>query len=486
MKRVINELTADEVVRGSGVKVGDFGTGGRTYVKRYERNVGNGDNTTAKKICFFASILIALGFLVWAETTLASTTEMLEEAARRAITVSGPSDVDASMNGKLVFIPVHNTPKIAGATPQDDFFGLTFAEDVATAHRVAEYCQWDERVYTREVKEGVNPDTGKERIRHEKEYVYVKGWTSHLVSSAFFDNPVAYHNPSRDPAPSRTFHSSGGVDLNADTPGKPLIISAIDFEHALLPAETVVLYKEGVRKLSQQALQSGFNEADHKYVYSRVPEDGFMGSPIVKAAAAYLIDGVVDVNEIARGTGFEGLLAGAGLDWITKGSCKAGDIRVHFETRRLPPTASVLGMVTANGRKVAAFTYSNGYSKVFASGGVASDLAGFAKAMDKETRQWAWMVRAAVAVALLIGSWVGSDMYASSSGTLLLWAGLSAALLGGVWTFIYGVSANTNYIPVGVLAFGLAVSGYVFTRGTKKKGNDNNAYDNRTGEAQKS
>ena len=37
-----------------------------------------------------------------------------------------------------------------------------------------------------------------------------------------------------------------------------------------------------------------------------------------KVGAAYLLDGVVDINTIAKGTGLEGLLGRAGLDWITK------------------------------------------------------------------------------------------------------------------------------------------------------------------------
>lgn len=38
MRRVVNEFTANEVNRGTGVKIGDYGTGGRSY-RSYERRV---------------------------------------------------------------------------------------------------------------------------------------------------------------------------------------------------------------------------------------------------------------------------------------------------------------------------------------------------------------------------------------------------------------------------------------------------------------
>ena len=62
---------------------------------------------------------------------------------------------------------------------------------------------------------------------------------------------------------------------------------------------------------------SGFGEYDHQYFYSRVAENGRLMN-VGKVGAAYLLDGVVDINTIAKGTGLESLLGRAGLDWITK------------------------------------------------------------------------------------------------------------------------------------------------------------------------
>ena len=41
-------------------------------------------------------------------------------------------------------------------------------------------------------------------------------------------------------------------------------------------------------------------------------------------------------ESVSKATGLEALLADMGLGWITKGTCNAGDIRVHFEGRSLP------------------------------------------------------------------------------------------------------------------------------------------------------
>ena len=53
---------------------------------------------------------------------------------------------------------------------------------------------------------------------------------------------------------------------------------------------------------SKEALDAGFGEADHSYFYSRVPTDG-IDQPAVRAAASWLVDGVLDVEQIARGVG---------------------------------------------------------------------------------------------------------------------------------------------------------------------------------------
>lgn len=93
-----------------------------------------------------------------------------------------------------------------------------------------------------------------------------------------------------------------------------------------------------------------FSSLFRRYLYSRVPKDGF-NNPVIRAAASYLVDGVLDVNAISAGLGIESLLSTAGLDWITKGTCHAGDIRVHFEGRALPEALSVVGKQIGGGHR---------------------------------------------------------------------------------------------------------------------------------------
>ena len=194
-----------------------------------------------------------------------------------------------------------------------------------------------------------------------------------------FDNPAAYHNPSRDPAPSHTFFGGGaeGVDLSgADGSRDGLHIAAQDLEPAMEPYRVMHLSKHTVEGISNDALAAGFGEADHQHFYSRTPKDG-LDNPVVRAAASYLIDGVFDVNEISRMTGIESMLGNAGLDWITKGTCNAGDIRVRFESRRLPEAVSMVAKQINTGGgapRLVPHTYSNGLKQIFLQRGV-MDLA---------------------------------------------------------------------------------------------------------------
>ena len=80
-------------------------------------------------------------------------------------------------------------------------------------------------------------------------------------------------------------------------------------------------------------------QKDRSHFYSRVTYDGADGSgawAAAKAGAAYLLEGVVDASTLARGSGVEGLLDRAGLGWLTKGTCNAGDVRAGLSQRRLP------------------------------------------------------------------------------------------------------------------------------------------------------
>ena len=75
MQRVYNELTADEVNRKGGIKVGDFGTGGRTYkYNSREENDNTSSSSSSKSIngtsIFLLLTLISFGALFYTERNL--------------------------------------------------------------------------------------------------------------------------------------------------------------------------------------------------------------------------------------------------------------------------------------------------------------------------------------------------------------------------------------------------------------------------------
>jgi hypothetical protein len=179
----------------------------------------------------------------------------------------------------------------------------------------------------------------------------------------------ADHNPQRDPAPSKKIIAPQGIDLSGKSSAvQGLTISSEDMAPAMQNFRRVPIQKAAtVRGVSHDALNAGFVEADHQYFYSRMPKSGW-DSPLFRAGVSYLVDGVLDVNAISSATGVEGLLSKAGLGWITKGTCDAGDIRVHFEAKRLPQTASLVGQQIQG--RLAPMIYSNGAERLFLRSGL--------------------------------------------------------------------------------------------------------------------
>merc|ERR1711871_1477465 len=133
MKRIINEATADKVRRDTGFKVGDFGTGGRTYVNnrhrrpnsfsrhQYEDDSGpeeeeglsssrssrksarGGSGRTARghsahDWCFCCSSLIAIAFVLYGEHQLNLTTGVLNEAGSSALSLGSDLSLQGGVN----------------------------------------------------------------------------------------------------------------------------------------------------------------------------------------------------------------------------------------------------------------------------------------------------------------------------------------------------------------------------------------------------
>ena len=466
MRRVLNEATSDEKRKAmygyGGVKMGDYGTGGRVYTSRYRAGPG-GDSGPFVKIIAFVLLMGAAYFMFDSERRLYQVMGASDEAAELAVTI--PADaVDLAVDDKLVFLATTTAP-VAAAPPSDSFFGVTMRNDHGVIRRVTEYCQWQEIEHRERHKVGQDPDycraatkaSGDERCQgvrcgglsqqgcgasaccewnvgddvYEVKvwYTYVKGWRPERINSLLFDNPAAYHNPSRDPAPPETFYA-GGVGLAAGGGGLKIaasdLLPAMDRWSALPILETP--------RPSRAALDAGFGEADHLHFYSRVPADG-VEHPGVRAAASWLVDGVLDLEQIARGVGLEALLERSGLGWITKGTCHAGDIRVRHEGRRLPARGLSLIGAQERGGRIAAHTYTNGVTKIFVRAGVMDAATLLALEVGDESTRAMW-ARAGCVVTAVIGgcfAWAGSPQ----RGAIIAATAL-VALLTALWSAWYG------------------------------------------------
>ena len=189
---------------------------------------------------------------------------------------------------------------------------------------------------------------GADIVETSTTYNYHKGWRSSLVPSYIFDNAVSFHNPQRDPAPpwAKTSTADAALDLGGFGGGQ-LAVAAQLFEPLFGSRVVAPLAARAgggasaAQAVPNEALEAGFRELDNQYFYSRVTSDGaetFAGAAL-KAGAAYLLEGVVDASAALDLSGLGGILSAAGLGWIAKGTCSAGDIRVHHEVgkaQRMP------------------------------------------------------------------------------------------------------------------------------------------------------
>jgi len=341
---------------------------------------------------------------------------------------------------------------------------------------VTEYCQWKETRHEEREWVGKDPDfcgaasrgqescsnvdcrsrsvggcardgcckifPGADIYRPKIWFSYSKGWSPHKISSIFFDNPVAYHNPSRDPAPALTLYPGDEGVVLAGRESDSLRIDVSDLGPVLGPWVHVGVSKRDAEGLPAEALSAGLHESDHLFFYSRVPSDGWE-NPVVRSVGSWLVDGVLDANSIARGTGLENLLEGAGLAWITRGTCNAGDVRVHVEARELPRQGfSVLA--TQRGNHLVQHLYGNKRLAVTVLPGVMSKEA-LLEAVISSSKWWVMAGRSIVGIVLLLPmatlvARIRSDFSDAPFFLVTAFAGglASSLLLGSQWWLYYG------------------------------------------------
>lgn len=404
MRRIFNETAANDVNRHGGYKIGDFGQGGRTYTYTSTRpSHREGTSSWCHKFIFFLTCFAAAVAIYFSEKNLFLIKGVIEEAKGATFSYGNSLEVIPGKEGMLVHATTKpgNSPLIEAAPLRDSMFGMISSPDDVMMRRHTEYCQWQENQHSKTISKGFKPDycsqitssgncervscaskgerscrsegqccdwrRGDEILETQYYYTYHKAWRDHRILSLTFDSPVAYYNPQRDPAPATIYSHDTTVDLSGggeeigNSKTVPLRVRTKDIEESLGPWEPLFISKHNAESLSSQALAQGFTEISHQHFYSRVSKDG-LENPILLAAASYLVDGIVDINHISQGSGLESLLKRAGLDWITKGTCNAGDIRVSFEARRVPNEMSVIGTQT-NG-VIVPRRYKNGMTKL--------------------------------------------------------------------------------------------------------------------------
>ena len=472
MQRIWNEMTSSRRRKAmygyGGVKMGDFGSGGRVYEKDYVVKKGTSQGCTPQSCGILSCLCLSIPLiaLIMTERTLYLTAGCIEEAGESAIQCDSPYVIDQN-EGALIFAtsdPRHQ-PTLNGKPPKDEYFNFEFDSDHGIGKRVTEYCQWSEMRHSRSKDTGRKDDKGNSIYTQEVWYTYHKAWRKHRIQSLVFDNPVAYNNPQRDPAPSKTIASHEGIDISGKaSPVRGLSISSQDMEPAMQPWKHLYITKDHTTAgVSHDAKNNGFSEADHMYFYSRKPKGGW-DSPLFQAGMSYLVDGILDVNSISSATGLESLLGKAGLGWITKGTCDAGDIRVHFEGKKLPKSVSVAGQQI--GGTIVPMRYSNGASMLIIKSGI-MNLESLLKLTLSDANFWQNVYRGIIFLLVIFGGIFFENASNFISPDWKLGVGLGSTF----FSFIFGCSSvffygfDDSLIPIGMLVGSIALLGIYIATG---------------------
>merc|ERR1711871_588426 len=143
---------------GGGIKVGNFGTGGRSYVSRSSQATPSSCSGEEVSYCCGFCTLIALIVLGYAEHNLFLTRTLLHEAADTAVSLTSASSADLLVDNN----PVHvlsdeGTLSLSEEPMTDSYFGISF-DGAAVQHRETQYCQWEEKEHRHKRTIGRKPD----------------------------------------------------------------------------------------------------------------------------------------------------------------------------------------------------------------------------------------------------------------------------------------------------------------------------------------
>jgi hypothetical protein len=273
------------------MKVGDFGTGGRVYVRTVDPSEQNVSCASVLRVLFlYIPLVIAAGVAMYCEWNRGAWLRQLDAVTPDMFV----------RNGELNVQPL-----------VDEFFGWELPPNTLSVDRKVEYCQWKELRHTRREKN----DRGE--TVEVTSFSYVKGWHPFLINSVFFDASVAYANNPRDPPFPRLSHAP--VSLN----GRHILSN-----HAKIPVQQstrLALQPWHWDRMSHaHAWAWGFRRMDPTYAWAILEDVAPTGAAeaVARGAAQFFLDGVV-------GTG-------------VKGICEPGDVRVNFMVNLAPRYVSAV------------------------------------------------------------------------------------------------------------------------------------------------
>merc|ERR1711871_1587181 len=124
-------------------------------------------------------------------------------------------------------------------------------------------------------------------------------------------------------------------------------------------------------------------------------------------------------------------------DWITKGTCQAGDVRVSFLMRKVPNSVSVLGLQIGN--QITPYTYSNGRSMIFLKPAL-MDLQGLLASTLADEKWWNNLYRLGVLFLCLFGGVLRPHRL----GWLKIFVGqliFFSTCFAFLWLYFYGIKS---------------------------------------------
>jgi len=294
---------------------------GRTYV--YDRDTRDKNIKNAWTCGIIGVIALLAGFYTTYKSCTIFSKYRDYSASLNALIVhpSGyGNDFNPANNGNVVHVNMLQSELIFDREVSDPVFNVKVPGAV-TLQRNVQYCQWQEHVHETTHK------TGEHTERVQRTYTYTKTWRSYRVNSLFFDQPVAHHNPQRDPV------SGGLVDTVGVSSTKGFKVSSA-FMNYLRARDSVISF----RPENLQEFASSPAAVNEQFFYTG--NNGWFLSKYNPSTAQKAMKMALEY--------LEGTLLDFQLGDLFS-TCEAGDIRVQIQGKVLNNGMSVIAQQNYDG-----------------------------------------------------------------------------------------------------------------------------------------